>query len=100
MFRHLVADLRAGESAPVMSSRFHASVAAAYGRLAVQARECTEIPQVCLGGGVIHNKLLTLLLRMNLEAAGFEVFLPSRVSPGDGGLSYGQAVIAAAQLAT
>jgi hydrogenase maturation protein HypF len=99
MFQRLIADLRCGESATVMSRRFHASVAAAYCGLAACARECTGIRQVCLGGGVIHNKVLTRLLRMKLEAAGFDVFLPSRISPGDGGLSYGQAVVAAAQLA-
>ena len=46
----------------------------------------------------MHNRRLTRLLRTGLESEGFEVFQHRRVSPGDGGLSYGQAVVAAANL--
>jgi hydrogenase maturation protein HypF len=46
----------------------------------------------------MHNRRLTRLLRKLLESEGFQVFQHRRVSPGDGGLSYGQAVIGAAKL--
>ena len=46
----------------------------------------------------MHNRRLVRLLRKKLEAVGFEVFQHARVSPGDGGLSYGQAVVGAAVL--
>jgi hydrogenase maturation factor HypF (carbamoyltransferase family) len=39
-------------------------------------------------------------LRTGLEEEGFTVYTHRQVSPGDGGLSYGQAVIAAATLRT
>ncbi len=51
-----------------------------------------------MSGGVMHNRRLTRLLRRDLESEGFEVFTHRRVSPGDGGLSYGQAIIGAAKL--
>lgn len=82
-----------------MSLRFHAGVASSYGQMAIAARASAGIQQACLSGGVMHNKLLAQLLVAELGSAGFEVFLPQRVSPGDGGLSYGQAAIAAATLA-
>jgi len=46
----------------------------------------------------MHNRQLARLLRMGLEAERFEVFQHEQVSPGDGGLSYGQAAIAGAIL--
>jgi hydrogenase maturation protein HypF len=51
-----------------------------------------------MSGGVLHNRRLARMLRRELESEGFTVFAHRRVSPGDGGLSYGQAVIAAAKL--
>jgi hydrogenase maturation protein HypF len=48
---------------------------------------------VALGGGCAVNRILTTSLAGTLEDLGFEVLLPRNVPPGDGGLSYGQAVI-------
>ena len=45
-----------------------------------------------------EGRRLAQLLRMGLEAVGFDVFQHRRISPGDGGLSYGQVAIAAAML--
>jgi len=65
----------------------------------VLARAATGLEHVMLTGGCMHNRRLSRLLRDGLEATGFKVFQHRRISPGDGGLSYGQAVVAAAILA-
>jgi hydrogenase maturation protein HypF len=44
----------------------------------------------------MHNRRLARPLRVGLEREGFELFVYRQVSPGDGGLSYGQAIVAAA----
>jgi hydrogenase maturation protein HypF len=74
-------------------------VAAGFVQAAVKARAVTGIGQVAMSGGCMHNRRLARLLRTGLEAEGFEVFQHAQVSPGDGGLSYGQAAVAAAILA-
>jgi len=98
MWHELVDDLRAGASHARIAARFHAGVAGAFVAAAVMAREKTGLRQVVLSGGCLHNRRLARLLRTGLEAQSFEVFQHARVSPGDGGLSYGQAVVAAAML--
>jgi hydrogenase maturation protein HypF len=99
MWRALVADLQSGVSKPRIAARFHAGVAAGFVAAAVRARTATGLRQVCLSGGCMHNRRLARLLRTGLESEGFAVFQHFQVSPGDGGLSYGQAVVGAAMLA-
>jgi hydrogenase maturation protein HypF len=98
LWRELVTDLRAGVSKARIAARFHAGVADGFVQAAKRARAATGVKQVALSGGCMHNRRLARLLRSGLEAEGFEVFQHRRVSPGDGGLSYGQAAVAAAML--
>jgi hydrogenase maturation protein HypF len=96
LWRALVTDLRAGMSKARIAARFHAGVAAGFIHAAVNAREATGINQVALSGGCMHNRRLARLLHSGLEEEGFAVFQHRLVSPGDGGLSYGQIAVAAA----
>jgi hydrogenase maturation protein HypF len=98
MWRELVADLQAGKNPAYIAARLHAAIADAFIDASIRARMATGIGQVALSGGCMHNRRLSRLLRTGLEAEGFDVFQHRQVSPGDGGLSYGQAVIAAAIL--
>jgi hydrogenase maturation protein HypF len=92
-------DLRRGVSKKRISSRFHSGISEGFIGAAANAREKTGIKQVVVSGGCMHNRRLAQLLRSGLEEEGFEVFQHRSVSPGDGGLSYGQVVVAAAMLA-
>ena len=96
LWRELIEDLRLGVARPRIAARFHAGVAAAFTRAAVEVRAATAVGKVALSGGCMHNRRLARMLRAGLEAQGFDVFQQMQVSPGDGGLSYGQAAVAAA----
>jgi hydrogenase maturation protein HypF len=98
LWRALVEDLRRGVSRKTIAARFHAGIAEGFICAAANAREKTGIGQVVLSGGCMHNRRLAWLLRSGLEEEGFKVFMHRQVSPGDGGLSYGQAAVAAAML--
>ena len=98
MWAALLADLRIGAGKARMAARFHAGVARAFVRVAGAARAATGIGVVALSGGVMHNRRLARLLRAGLEAEGFGVYQHRRVSPGDGGLSFGQVAVAATML--
>jgi hydrogenase maturation protein HypF len=98
MWTALLADLQSGVNKTRMAARFHSGVARTFVEVAKAARDATGITVVGMSGGVMHNRRLTRLLRTGLEAEGFAVYQHRCVSPGDGGLSYGQAAAAAATL--
>jgi hydrogenase maturation protein HypF len=99
LWRELVTELKAGVNKQKIAARFHAGVAAGFVQAALLARAAAGTSQIVLSGGCLHNRRLVRLLRTWLVAEGFAVFQHVQVSPGDGGLSYGQAVVAAAQMA-
>jgi len=98
LWRELLTDLQIGMDKTRIAARFHTGVAEGFVKAAMLARSATGISQVMLSGGCMHNRRLARLLRVKLETEGFEVYQHRNVSPGDGGLSYGQVVVAAAML--
>jgi hydrogenase maturation protein HypF len=95
MFEALVSDLRRGESASLISRRFHNALIEIFLRVAKLLRDRNRLERVCLSGGTFQNAYLQEGLSARLAAAGFEVFTHSEVPAGDGGLSLGQALVAA-----
>ena len=85
-----------GEPAGLVAARFHTTIAEVTVALAERAASGGA---VCLGGGVFQNRRLAEAVLAGLRAAGFEPYLGERVPVNDGGISYGQAAIAAARLA-
>lgn len=97
LLRAIVRDLQIGVNAARIAAGFHAAVASVFVKAAVLARRATGIEAVALSGGCLANRRLAYLLRAGLEGEGFRVLAHVRVSPGDGGISYGQAAVAAAR---
>jgi hydrogenase maturation protein HypF len=89
-------EISSGRSPAVVSRRFHDSVARMIESVCGKLRERTGVNRVCLSGGTFQNLTLLKSSAALLRASGFQVFLHSQVPPNDGGLSLGQAVIAAA----
>ena len=98
MWKAVLDDLWRGVPARRISARFHAGIAEGFINAAGNARIETDINTVALSGGCMANRRLARLLRMGLEEEGFTVLQHRQVSQGDGGLSYGQAVVATAML--
>lgn len=94
MWRALLADLGRGASPGEIAARFHLGLAASLAELA--GRFADPPGPVALGGGVFHNAVLLRLVTRALKARGYEVLVPRVLPAGDGGVSLGQAVIAAA----
>jgi len=98
MIEHIVRDVQAAKPKGWISAVFHNTTAAIIVEVCRRLRASDRIGRVCLSGGTFQNVYLVERAEAQLRAAGFEVFLHSRVPPNDGGISLGQAVIANAQL--
>jgi hydrogenase maturation protein HypF len=83
----------------VLAARFHRTAAEVTVALAERAAARSGLRVVCLGGGVFQNRRLTEAVLRGLAGAGFEAHVGRRVPVNDGGISYGQAAVAAALLA-
>ncbi|MFJ9566173.1 carbamoyltransferase HypF [Streptomyces fuscichromogenes] len=90
---------RAGEPVPLLAAAFHLTVATATAELVARAVADGAPRTVCLGGGCFVNRRLLTEVKRRLHAQGLRVLVGEQVPVGDGGISYGQAAVAAARLA-
>ena len=97
LVRAAVADLTAGVPRGVIAARFHNGVAALVEDGCLLLRDRYGLDTVALSGGVFQNVLLLEQAVRRLDARGFRVLTHSRVPCNDGGISLGQAVVAAAR---
>jgi hydrogenase maturation protein HypF len=95
--RALAAEVEAGVEAGVVSARFHNALATATASACAAAAEAHGVGEAALSGGVFQNRLLLERTAERLRATGLRVLVPERLPPNDGGISYGQAAIAAAR---
>lgn len=87
----LIQERREGSSSERIAYRFHLALADLIGQIAERA----GLPRVVLTGGCFQNVLLLRLACRRLARARFTVYSHRLVPPNDGGLSLGQAVVAA-----
>ena len=65
--------------------------------VAIRLRERDGLEDVVLAGGVFVNARLLASAIRRLKKVGFNVHVPEKIAINDGGISLGQAVVAAEQ---
>jgi len=88
-----------GVEVEFISTRFHETVIQAIVATMLKIQEQKQFfnRKVVLSGGSMHNRYLSQRLNSILKEKGFEVYLHHLVPCSDGGLSYGQLLVAAAK---
>jgi hydrogenase maturation protein HypF len=98
LWEALLEDLRRAIAPALIAARFHQGLARAVAATAEDLCRLHALDTVVLGGGVFQNRLLLEGIAERLRAAGVEVLAPVSLPANDGGLSLGQAAVAAARL--
>ncbi|MCG3203690.1 MAG: Carbamoyltransferase HypF [Elusimicrobia bacterium] len=88
---NILSDLKDGRPVGVLSRRFHQTLA----KIILEVAKHVGEKRVVLSGGCFQNGLLLEQASDCLQGEGYDVYWPSRIPPNDGGLSIGQAAIAA-----
>jgi hydrogenase maturation protein HypF len=97
LIRAIVDDLRSGIPRDIIAARFHNAVAAMIVATCADLRDQTGLGTVALSGGVFQNLLLLDSVVDQLEGRAFTVLTHRQVPCNDGGISLGQAAVAAAR---
>lgn len=96
IIRGVVRDMGKGREVSEISSRFHTTLVCLFSDLCTLLRKETGLDRVVLSGGVFQNAVLLAGLTSALKDKNFQVFTHSLVPTNDGGISLGQAIVAAA----
>ncbi len=90
----ILEDARRDTAVSIMAGRFHRALVDGILAVAVEIGE----PRVALTGGCFQNRLLTEWAAERLRGAGFEVLMHRRIPANDGGISFGQVMVASERL--
>jgi hydrogenase maturation protein HypF len=92
----VLSDLRRGVPRPRIAARVHNGLVSA----AAAVAELVGCDHVALSGGCFQNRILLERTAAALAHRGFRVLQHRRVPANDGGVSFGQIIVAAARLRT
>ncbi len=91
----LISGWRAAIPLPILSARFHNSLANMVLEVCRSIRSSTGAGTVALSGGVWQNQFMLGRTLAGLRVAGFQVLIHRILPPNDGCIALGQALIAA-----
>lgn len=96
LFCQLASDLSNGCAKGEIAARFQSGLARAFATVAASVADETGTRTIALSGGCFQNT--TLLSAVANRLSAYDLCLPGAVPANDGGLAYGQALVALAQL--
>lgn len=95
---HILDGIVQGANPEQLAWDTHRAIVEITARTAVEISNSTGVRTAALSGGVFMNRLLLEGISVELERAGLTVLTPRDLPCNDGGIAYGQAAVARAQL--
>ena len=97
LVRAVTLDLESGVDVPAIAAGVHDALSRATALALERTARASGTGDAVLSGGVFQNRWLLQAVAERLHGAGLRVLVPERLPPNDGGISFGQAAVAAAQ---
>ena len=97
MWQQIITDLRQGRSKAAMALAFHKGLVIALSEMTLKLKAAYDFTTVVLSGGVMQNLLLGEALQDTLQASGLKVLTHQQLPANDGGIAFGQALVALAK---
>lgn len=94
----IIADLKKKIDKSIISAKFHNTVVAFSIELSNKIRQQTGLNSVALSGGSFQNRLILSRLTKGLKEAKFKVYTHHIIPPNDACISFGQVMVANAQI--
>ena len=98
LIKAVIDDMDAGQNSNIIAASFHQTLIDAFVSMTDKMREETGLNRVVLSGGCFQNKILLEGSVDKLRNSGFDIYCHSQVPANDGGISLGQAVVAASMI--
>lgn len=90
---HEIFDNKNNFSVADLACSAQSYVARGLAQLAVKEAEELQVKHVGFSGGVAYNEYITGTMRKTVENAGFKFLVHNKIPAGDGGTSFGQAIV-------
>jgi hydrogenase maturation protein HypF len=97
LVRRLFLERQRGGSPAMLAAIFHESLARGIATACLQLSAKHGVNRIALSGGVFQNVLLLSRVARLLRESGLFVYTNQQVPANDGGISLGQALVAASQ---
>ncbi len=94
VIRAIVDELNAGTSVGMIAARFHRTMAVMVVDIVARLAGESKLDTVVLSGGVFQNSLLLRMTVSALKEKDLKIFVSEKIPLNDGGISFGQAVVA------
>jgi len=95
LLQQMATDRARGRGRSQIAHAFHRGVAQGVAQAATQLAATHNLHAVALSGGVFQNELLLGMLKSLFAPTGLQIWTNHAVPPNDGGISLGQAALAA-----
>ncbi len=96
LVRAVALDLERAVDVPALAAGVHEALSRATALALERTARASGTGTAVLSGGVFQNRWLLQSVAERLHRAGLRVLVPERLPPNDGGVSFGQAAVAAA----